>query len=234
MFVLFSAISIPAFTLFIAGMSLFLSHRRAMKLFRSAIRWYGIIIIKILPFPLVKIHYKDYAASDKQPSIFVANHRSASDPFLIACLPGELVQVVNTWPFRIPVLGLIARLAGYLSINEMPFEEFSRQIVKLLNQGVSIVTFPEGTRSAGKAMGQFHGSIFRIALQAKFPIVPVCITGNEKIPLKGLLRLRPGNIKVHKLSELKWEEYKDLKPFKLKNMVRDIMAAEIALMEQSS
>lgn len=232
---MFFIIAIPALTLFVACISLFLSHRRAMKLFRSAICWYGTVIIRVLPFPLVKIDYKDYETRDNGPYIFVVNHRSASDPFLIASLSSyELVQIVNIWPFRIPVLGIIARLAGYLSINEMAFDKFVEKTVKLLNQGVSIVTFPEGTRSAGRIMGQFHGAIFRIALSTKFSIVPVCITGNEKIPSKGSLWLRPGTIKVHKLQSLKWEDYKNLNSFKLKNMVRDMIAAEIDIMEQDS
>jgi len=120
--------------------------------------------------------------------------------------------------------------AGYLSVREMPFEEFSRKTVELLGQGVSVITFPEGTRSGDKPMGQFHGSIFRVALQAKCPIAPVCINGNKNIPPRGSLLLRPGTIRVHKLPALQWEEYEDMKPFELKNRVRDIIAREQAVM----
>jgi len=164
-FFLFSAVSIPLFTLFVAFMSIFLSHRRTMKRFRRAISWYGTVVIRVLPFPFVRICYKDCGDDDiAGPYIFICNHQSASDPFLIACLPYEVVQVVNIWPFRIPVLGRFARWAGYLSVNEMPFDEFSRKSIELLRQGVSIVSFPEGTRSGSKMMGPFHGSIFRVAL----------------------------------------------------------------------
>lgn len=235
LFFLFSAISIPLLTVLVVFMGLFMTRRATMKRFRRAMTWYGIVIIRVLPFPLVRIRYHDYAKGQTdRPHIFICNHRSASDPFLMACLSHEYVQVLNTWPSRLPVLGRYARWAGYLSVNEMPFEVFLEKALELVRQGVSIVAFPEGTRSSSRTMGQFHGGIFRVALQAACPIVPLCITGNENIPPRGSFLLRPGTIKVHKLPALQWEEYKDLKPFKLKNKVRDIIAGETALMEAQS
>ena len=232
LFILFSVVGIPLLTLCGAFISLFLSHRSAMRRFRRAISWYGNIVIRVLPFPLIQVRYKDYVENDGPgPYLFICNHRSASDPFLMACLPYECIQVVNIWPFRIPVLGMFARFAGYLSVNEISFEEFSRRVVDLLKEGVSVIVFPEGTRSGSKRMGNFHSSIFRIALQSRCPIVPICISGNENIPLRGLFILHPGIIKVHKLPALQWEKYKDLKPFKLKNKVRDIIARELAIMD---
>ena len=233
LFFLYSAIAIPALTILVAYFSLFMSHRNTMKWFRRAISWYGLVAIKVLPFSLIRIYYEDYEkTAEPGPYIFVCNHRSASDPFLMACLPYECIQVVNIWPFRLPVLGIYARWAGYLSINEIPFKQFSKQAVKLLRQGVSIIVFPEGTRSGGKSIGQFHGSIFRVAIEAKCPIVPLCISGNENIPPRGSFLLRPGKIKIHKLPAIKWEEFKDLKPFILKNMVRNIISEEVAVMDR--
>ncbi len=232
LFILFSLIGIPVFSAIVAFQSIFISHRTGMKKFRRAISWYGIVIIKALPYPFVKIIYKDLDKTKTEgPFIFVSNHRSASDPFLMACLPYECVQVVNIWPFKLPVLGFMAKLAGYLSIREMPFEEFSQKTTDLLNEGVSIIAFPEGTRSADGSLGQFHGSIFRVALQTGYPVVPVCITGNEKIPARGTLLLRPGTIKIHKLSPITYDEYIGFTPYKLKNMLRQLIADEIEAME---
>ena len=234
LFILFSAISIPLLSLFVAFLSLFLSHRNTMKRFRRAISFYGAVIIRILPFPLIRVLYKDYSKDKgrgKGPYIFVCNHRSSSDPFLIACLPYEIVQIVNTWPFRLPVLGVFAKWAGYLNVKRMQFKEFSSKTIELLEQGVSIVAFPEGTRSRNKKVGQFHSSMFRVALQSRYPIVPVCISGNENKPPRGSLLLHQGIINMHKLPALQWEQYKDLGPFKLKNKIRDIIIKELAVME---
>jgi len=236
-FILFVIVSIPVLTFYICFLAIFSTWRRTMKRFRITIGWWALGIIKIILLPVARIQYKNRdEISISGPYIFVCNHRSFSDGFLLAlpCMPQECIQIVNTWPFKIPVIGLIAKLAGYLSIKEMPFDEFSRRACELLRQGVSIVAFPEGTRSRNKKIGQFHSSIFRIALQAQCPIVPICISGNENIPPRGSLLLHQGIIKMRKLPGLEWEQYKDLGPFKLKNKVRDIIASELATMEDGA
>lgn len=232
-FVVFSVFGIPFFSLIVAIQALFISHRKAMKKFRRAVAWYGIVVCKVLPFPFVRIFYKDVDASINQgPFIFICNHRSASDPFLMAYLPAkEVIQVVNIWPFKIPILGFMAKGAGYLSVREMDFEDFEKKTIELLNQGVSIAVFPEGTRSKDGSVGQFHSSMFRVALKSGYPIVPVCITGNEKIPARGTLLLRPGVIKMHKLKSITYDEYKNYSPYKLKNKIRQIIIDEIEIME---
>jgi len=148
-------------------------------------------------------------------------------------LPVEAIQVVNIWPFRLPIWGLIAKIAGYLSVREIPFEDFLSKTTKLLREGVSIVAFPEGTRSRDNSVGQFHGALFRVALETKRPIVPLCITGNKKIPPIGSVFLHPGVIKIHRLKPLLWEEYNTFGPFKLKNHIRQIIIDEVAVMENS-
>jgi 1-acyl-sn-glycerol-3-phosphate acyltransferase len=147
-------------------------------------------------------------------------------------LPHELVQIVNVWPFRIPVLGVYAKLAGYLNIRMIPPEQFMQCASQLLKDGVSIVFFPEGTRSTSRKMGSFHGSAFRLALESQASIVPLCISGSECIPPKGSPLLRPGIIRVRSLPEIGWDEYKDLTAFALKNRVWKSMDRELSTMEQ--
>jgi 1-acyl-sn-glycerol-3-phosphate acyltransferase len=230
-FVLFSAISIPGLTLVVAISRIFLSHRRTMKRFRRAISWYGIIITSI-PYPFIRLRYEDLGKKGaEEPYIFVCNHRAASDAFLMCVLPHELVQIVNVWPFKIPVLGIYARLSGYLNIRMMSHEQFIAQATRLLTDKVSIIFFPEGTRSASRTMGSFHGAAFRLALESKAAVVPLCITGNENIPPKGSPLLRPGTIRVRRLPAITWDEYKDLNAFAFKNRVWHIIDKELSVME---
>ena len=214
-------------------LALFLPQRKVYKFLRQAIRWYGGVIIRILAFPLIRLDYKNYGTNDPPtPYIFVCNHRSACDPFLMAVFPYEIVQVVNIWPFRLPALGIIAKIAGYLSVREIPYTEFAAKTRKLITKGVSLAAFPEGTRSRDKSIGQFHSAIFRTALETHAAIVPVCITGNENTPPIGSPFLRPGLIKIHRLPALTWEEYRTFSPFKLKNYVRGIIAQEVLAMDK--
>ncbi|MBF0593848.1 MAG: 1-acyl-sn-glycerol-3-phosphate acyltransferase [Candidatus Omnitrophica bacterium] len=212
------------------------SYREAMRRLRIAIRWYGRIIIWGLPQPFLKVRYRDKSgeAMIPTPCIVICNHRSSSDPFLMACFSFEAVQIVNIWPFKIPLLGFFARLAGYLSVNEMSFEEFSQRCGELLDEGVSIIAFPEGTRSGAHAMGQFRGAMFRIALEKKIPIVPLCISGNEDKPVRGSFWMNPGTVLLHRLPTLTYEQIKEMNPFKLKNHVRDIIETETKIMDARS
>ena len=80
-------------------------------------------------------------------------------------------------------------------------------------------------------MGSFHGAAFRLALASKASVVPLCISGNENIPPKGSLLLRPGNIRVRRLPAITWEEYRDLNAYAFKNRVWNIIDQELCRME---
>jgi len=232
LFVLLSATVIPILTVYVVCLGLLIpSRRRTMKRFRRAISWYGRVIIAC-PYPFIKLRYENAVKNDPEgPYIIICNHRSASDAYLMGILPHELVQIVNIWPFRIPVLGIYAKLAGYLNIRMIPTEEFMQSASELLKDGVSIIFFPEGTRSTTNKMGSFHGSAFRLALETKAAIVPLCISGSENIPPKGSPLLRPGIITIRRMPAIAWSEYKDLTAFALKNRVWKIMDHELSVME---
>lgn len=230
LFIIGSAVLIPVLTLLLTVQAPLISRRAAMRRFRNYIKIYGRAVM-VFAYPFVKIDYENLAGKRPSPCIYICNHRSASDPFLMAFLPNEIVQVVNTWPFRLPVLGIFARWAGYLSIREMPSETFFEKSAGLLKEGVSLAVFPEGTRSASGVMGPFHGAAFRLAQRCGIPLVPVCITGNEYIPRKGSLKLLPGRIRIHQMEPLVPTDFGKMTPFALKKRVHDIIAGETARME---
>jgi 1-acyl-sn-glycerol-3-phosphate acyltransferase len=149
----------------------------------------------------------------------------------MSCLPFECIQVVNIWPFRIPLLGQVAKLAGYLSVREMPVEEFIEAGSRLLAQGVSVITFPEGTRSGSRNLGPFHGSAFRLALHAGARVVPLAISGSENIPRRGSMLLRPGRIAVHKLPAIAVDELAQMPIFKIKMLVHEKIQEHLNVLE---
>lgn len=230
MIIVVSALAIPLMTIGVALRAPFVSHRTAMGYFRRAIRGYGKLVTSI-PYPLIKLRYEDHSSPDDRPGayIFVCNHRAASDAYLMCVLPEELVQIVNVWPFKIPIIGQFAWAAGYLNVRRMGHEEFIRRASRLLSEGVSIVFFPEGTRSGSRVMGNFHGAFARLALHCGAPIVPVCISGNEDTPRKGSLVLKPTTVRVRRLAAI--SDYGELSVFTLKNKVRDTIQHELDLME---
>lgn len=232
--ILFTVIIAPFVTVFVVLFKIFSPNRIFLRLLRRFISWYGLIIIKCLLFPFIRVKFTDSKSNDNiNPCIFICNHRSSSDPYLLSFLPYEIVQVVNDWPFRIPVLGFMAKFAGYISIKDIERGDFTTMAGNLLEQGVCIAGFPEGTRSGSNKMGQFYGSLFRLALEVKYPIVPICIVGNERIPTRDFV-LHSGTISVRKLPAIRYDQYKDMSPFKLKNYVRDIIVKETARMEMNN
>ncbi len=232
LFLIVSAVAIPLLALIVTVQRPFLSHRKTMRRFRRAISWYGKITNRLLSIFFCPMHYRDFGKGEVPGSIYVCNHRSGSDAFLLAFLPGEIIQVVNKWPFKIPVLGILARLSGYLDVGNLSFDAFSERAVDLLKDGVCIATFPEGTRSGGRNMGPFHSTIFRVALAAKCPIIPVCISGNEKIPTRSFV-LHPGTIQIHKLPTIDHSVYKEMSPYTLKNYVWNIIKEHLNRMDEN-
>ena len=232
-YLLYSLIAIPGLACYIVVASLFSSRRKTLKRIRRLIAAWA-MGLNFLTFPFVRVHCKSDIKNDKtRPCIYVCNHRSFLDGFLVAhpSWGYESVQVVNIWPFKIPVLGVIAKAAGYLNVNSMPFEDFSSTAKKMIDEGVSIISFPEGTRSKDKETGSFHSSMFHLALETGCPIIPVCISGNETVLRRGNIMLRPGKIVIRQLPALQWEEYKSMTPFKLKSKVRETIIRELSVME---
>ena len=233
LFLVFSAIYIPIVSVFVAMIRILSSQRIALKIFRKAISYYGKMIIFVLPRYFIKVCFKDFSSNEKGPFVYVINHRASSDAFLLACLDGEIVQVVNKWPFKLPVLGVYAKWAGYLNVREMTFDKFSDSCSNFLGQGCSIAAFPEGTRSGDKTVGQFHGAIFRVAQANQAKIVPVIIMGNEDKPGRGSFNLNAGKIHVHRLPSIGYNDYKGMNSFKLKKYMRNLMSNYIDTNEQN-
>jgi 1-acyl-sn-glycerol-3-phosphate acyltransferase len=222
---------LPGSCLLVACTPLFPKARQP-GLSRWAVKVFGRTILA-LPYPFIRIKYRDLAPSFTQGAcVIVCNHRSASDAFLMARLSFDGIQVFKKWVLRIPLLGFMARRAGYLCVNDLPTEELMEEALAVLRQNLAIVFFPEGTRSGNRQMNTFYSAAFRLALQAQVPIVPLCIAGNEHIPSRGTLRMEPGVILMHKLKEWTPDQFKGSTPYALKNKIRDTMSAELAVMDK--
>jgi len=202
------------------------NRRKTKRLIRRTISHYGAATLNC-GWPLVRVSYVDHAPKEEPPFVFVSNHRSSSDAFIMACLPFECIQVLNNWVSKVPIIGQIGFIAGYLTVRKMPFPQFERAGSKLLSEGCSIIAFPEGTRSGSPRMGMFHGSALRLAQKTGAKIVPLAISGNENIPKRGSMWLHPGRIVLSKLPAVTQQQYKDLTPYKLKILVRDLIQREL-------
>lgn len=131
--------------------------------------------------------------------IFVSNHQSIYDiPIVFRHLPWQLRIIAKASLGRIPFLGWHLRRAGHLLVDRSrpdPTGILARW-KGLVAQGLSLIVFPEGTRSADGAVGRFKGGGFLLAIQAGLPVVPVSLAGSRDVMRKGQLTARPGRVRL--------------------------------------
>ena len=117
----------------------------------------------------------------RRPYVVVANHESFVDILLLSWLPWEMKWLSKAEIFRLPVLGWEMRMAG-----DVPLQRgFGPSAVEAMNRckhllqvmKVSVMIFPEGTRSRAGNMLPFKDGAFRLAIEAGVPILPLAVSG---------------------------------------------------------
>jgi 1-acyl-sn-glycerol-3-phosphate acyltransferase len=88
--------------------------------------------------------------------------------------------------FEVPVLPRILRMAGAFPVDRGKADRSAiRRALLVLEQGVAVGMFPEGTRSLTRSLQRAHAGAGMIAATAGVPILPIAITGTERLPLNG-------------------------------------------------
>ena len=134
--------------------------------------------------------------------VVMANHQSALDiPVLMAVLPASWRTVF--WAkqslFRVPVLGWAMRMLGHMPIDRVNRQLAGRVLADTLRRiedGRSVLVFPEETRTSDGSLLPFQRGGFLIALKAALPIVPVGLDGARRSMAKFSYVVRPGRITV--------------------------------------
>ena len=133
----------------------------------------------------------------QQRYVFVANHRSYMDiPAVLASLPVNIRFYAKQGLFLIPFLGTHLKRAGHLPVVRGD----ARASVKSMTLGarliqerhVSMLLFPEGGRSPGRAMREFKEGAAYIAIKAGVPVVPLGIAGTRDVLPIGSNYVRAG------------------------------------------
>ncbi len=133
--------------------------------------------------------------------ILVANHQSWFDIWgLMAATPASLRFVAKAELSRIPIFARACRAAGHVFIDRDDRDAALRAIraagSRMRREGLSLVLFPEGTRSPDGKIRRFKHGAFGLALETRVPIVPVAIQGGHKIMGKGRVRVRAGTLRL--------------------------------------
>jgi len=131
--------------------------------------------------------------------VFVANHQSIYDiPILFWSLPYQLRIIAKDSLGNVPFLGWHLRRTGHMLVDRRhpdPTRIFG-WAARLMSNGLSLIVFPEGTRSRDGRVARFKGGSFYLALEAGLPVVPLSVVGSRHVMLKGRLTTYPGEVRL--------------------------------------
>jgi 1-acyl-sn-glycerol-3-phosphate acyltransferase len=136
-----------------------------------------------------------------QHYIFLSNHVSNLDPpVLLPLIPGRTSVFLKRSLMDIPLLGTAMRMAKFVPVTRGHSREEAQRSVAAaadaLRSGLHITVFPEGTRSPDGNLLPFKKGAFFLAEGTGAPIIPIVITGAERMMPRSTLRIRPGEAHV--------------------------------------
>ncbi|MFI5155230.1 MAG: 1-acyl-sn-glycerol-3-phosphate acyltransferase, partial [Chitinophagales bacterium] len=112
-----------------------------------------------------------------KPCVIIANHSSFLDILLTAMLYPKLILLTNNWVWNSPVFGQVVKLADYYPVQQ-GIENSIDLLADRINNGYSIVIFPEGSRSPNDQIRRFHKGAFFLAEKLELDILPIMIHGS--------------------------------------------------------
>ncbi|MBE2218704.1 MAG: 1-acyl-sn-glycerol-3-phosphate acyltransferase [Ignavibacteria bacterium] len=149
------------------------------------------------------IKVKVYGAENIDPAkgkIYISNHASYMDIFVqLAKLPDNVRMIYKKEINRVPVLGWAMYCAGFVALDRNRVREAMKSLDKAagrVKKGLSVVIYPEGTRTIDGSIGEFKRGMFFLADKAKADIVPVTLKGTYEIMPMGSSRVRPGVVEM--------------------------------------
>jgi 1-acyl-sn-glycerol-3-phosphate acyltransferase len=134
------------------------------------------------------------------PVIYMGNHQGNFDIHaLTLAIPRVFSWIAKEELFRVPVFGAAMRRAGYIPLDRSDGRKALKSMklaAERIAGGVSVVIFPEGTRTLDGSLLPFKRGAFLLAARAGVPIVPFTINGSMQRNPRNRLELYPGTISV--------------------------------------
>lgn len=224
-----AVINLPSL-LIVLPFSFFLDRDR-LALHTLAKFWANCLLACHPAWKLIRGGLKNF--SRKQNYVVVANHQSMLDILVVlAGLPLHFKFIAKKELFTIPFLGWHMWAAGYIGLergNTKSGKEAVETARNWLNKKVSVLLFPEGTRSEDGEIHAFKNGAFKLAMEAGVPLLPVVLDGTGATSPKK-------SRTVSKAAKLQMQICKPVTPGpgdtleSLKEKVRSTMAAKLAEM----
>jgi 1-acyl-sn-glycerol-3-phosphate acyltransferase len=202
---------------------------------RAVIHWLiayqSSVVTFLVPIWKIRIDGKE-KVSRNGTYVYFANHQSILDILLINCLGYRYRWISKIENSNVPVLGWYLRMADYITVNRGNEESKAEMLMrsyKSLKDGISIMIFPEGTRSLDGEIGFFRRGAFQLAIEAGVPLVPVLIDGTAEILPKHGFRFRSGyHVNIRVLDPVFPADFGTENPDLLASAMSDLMKSELS------
>ncbi|WP_229046133.1 MMPL family transporter [Chryseobacterium arthrosphaerae] len=138
---------------------------------------------------------RNTAEDFSKPAVIIANHTSFLDTLAIAMATHKIIYLVNDWVYQSPVFGKLVRALGFYPVSQ-GIENGMEKLKEKIDQGYSLVVFPEAERSYTNDVKRFHKGAFYLAEQFNLDVLPLYIHGNSEVLPKGDFIIYDGSITV--------------------------------------
>lgn len=160
------------------------------------------------------------------PYLYIMNHESLFDHFAIGSQIKHYVTAIAKFEqFKYPLWGDVAKYYGVVPIDRSNIKKAISSLKtveeEIIENKISFLIAPEGTRSKDGSLGKFKKGAFHIAKNTGVSIVPVIINGAYEAKNKKDWRIYPGVIDIYFSEIISQDFYKDMSVEQLKDYVRD-------------
>lgn len=144
----------------------------------------------------MRVHYHP-AFDPEQRAVYVQNHINLLDGMVASVvIPHAFSGLMNAWQFKIPIYGWLMTMSKGIPVHRGRRDETMTAISEAARErkriGMSVLTFPEGHRSADGKVGRFRRGVFLMARNAQMPVVPIAVRGMFEVNRKGSTLFHPG------------------------------------------
>lgn len=168
--------------------------------------------------------------SSPRPAVFILNHQSNADGFLVAKLiRRDIAYLGKSELARQPVRGRLMRMGGLIMVDRQDASKagaaMQAMIKAIRTRQLSAAIFPEGRRSQSLELGKFRKGAFLTAMRARVPIIPIVIHNSIDAQPKGEKLYRPATVRVDVLPAI------DVSEWKVKSLDRHIAEVRVSYLQ---
>ncbi|BAX82449.1 trifunctional MMPL family transporter/lysophospholipid acyltransferase/class I SAM-dependent methyltransferase [Labilibaculum antarcticum] len=140
------------------------------------------------------------------PKLIVSNHQSHLDLVLLFMLHPKIVVITNNWVWNNPFYGFIVKFLDFHPTSK-GMEEVVEPLQKCVDNGYSVLIFPEGRRTRDGEIARFHNGAAFLAEKLSLDVLPVLIHGANHCMDRNEFFLKNGQITLQFFDLIKKEEF---------------------------